>query len=74
MPFVAQYADDFRGKGFIQKLDDSCSVGLIPFRNGAVLDVLSRPPAKFLNVRQEGFFVRFICHIFLLCEIVRFGN
>ena len=50
MVHVAQDADDFSGKSFVQDLDSSFYVALVAIGDGSVFNFLRGTPANFFNV------------------------
>jgi hypothetical protein len=58
VPFVSQDADDFSGQRFVEKLDGSFAISLVPFSDCAVFDMLSRALAQSFDVSEKWF----ICH------------
>jgi hypothetical protein len=50
---VAKDADDLGGQRFIEHANDGLAIGPISLRDGARLDVLSRPAAELLDVAEK---------------------
>src|SRR6476646_5072969 len=53
MSLVAQHADNLSSQGLVEYADHSLAVRPVAFSDGAILDMLTRPPANFFDIRYK---------------------